>query len=83
MAKGDSTDAQCAAFLMALCMKGEADEELMAFIDVYRGYSLNYHALPNSLNSAGPTEGRTTFSDYTASQSTACFSGFHTGAAWR
>jgi anthranilate phosphoribosyltransferase len=61
MAKGDSTDAQCAAFLMALCMKGEADDELMAFIDVYRGYTLNYHAQPNSLNSIGPTEGRKRF----------------------
>lgn len=61
MAKGDSTDAQCAAFLMALCMKGEADDELMAFIDVYRGYSLNYHTQPNSLNTIGPTEGRKRF----------------------
>ncbi|MDR6555651.1 anthranilate phosphoribosyltransferase [Paenibacillus qinlingensis] len=61
MAKGDSTDAQCAAFLMALCMKGEADDELMAFIDVYRGYALNYHAQPNSLTSIGPTEGRKRF----------------------
>ncbi|OCT14945.1 anthranilate phosphoribosyltransferase [Paenibacillus pectinilyticus] len=61
MANGDSTDAQCAAFLMALCMKGEADEELMAFIDVYRHNSLNYRSQPNSLNSTGPTEGRKRF----------------------
>lgn len=58
MAKGDSTEAQCAAFLMAICMKGEADDELMAFIDVYRRNSLMYQAQPNSLNSTGPTEGR-------------------------
>ncbi|MDQ0878004.1 anthranilate phosphoribosyltransferase [Paenibacillus sp. V4I3] len=61
MARGDSTDAQCAAFLMALCMKGEADEELMAFIDVFRSYSLNYHTFADSLNCAGPTEGRQYF----------------------
>ncbi|MZQ85890.1 anthranilate phosphoribosyltransferase [Paenibacillus sp. 5J-6] len=61
MAKGDSTDAQCAAFLMALCMKGEADEEMRAFIDVFRSYSLNYHAFADSLNCAGPTEGRQFF----------------------
>ncbi|GFZ86060.1 anthranilate phosphoribosyltransferase [Paenibacillus marchantiophytorum] len=61
MARGDSTDAQCAAFLMALCMKGEADEELRAFVDVFRSYSLNYHAFADSLNCAGPTEGRQFF----------------------
>ncbi|KQX49079.1 anthranilate phosphoribosyltransferase [Paenibacillus sp. Root444D2] len=61
MARGDSTEAQCAAFLMALCMKGEADEELMAFIDVFRSYSLNYHTFADSLNCAGPTEGRQYF----------------------
>lgn len=61
MARGDSTDAQCAAFLMALCMKGEADDELMAFIDVFRSYSLNYHAFADSLQCAGPTEGRQYF----------------------
>lgn len=61
MARGDSTDAQCAAFLMALCMKGEAEEELMAFIDVFRSYSLKYHNLTDSLQCAGPTEGRQYF----------------------
>ncbi|OPH48566.1 anthranilate phosphoribosyltransferase [Paenibacillus ferrarius] len=61
MAGGHSTDAQCAAFLMALCMKGEADEELRAFVDVFRSYSLNYHALADSLNCAGPAEGRHLF----------------------
>ncbi|OAS17592.1 anthranilate phosphoribosyltransferase [Paenibacillus oryzisoli] len=61
MAKGDSTDAQCAAFLMALCMKGEGDDELMAFIDAYRSYSLNYPPHPYSLHSIGLTEGRKRF----------------------
>ncbi|NOV04087.1 anthranilate phosphoribosyltransferase [Paenibacillus planticolens] len=61
MARGDSTDAQCAAFLMALCMKGEADEELRAFIDVFRSYSLHYHPFADSLNCAGPSEGRQFF----------------------
>ncbi|MDD9269850.1 anthranilate phosphoribosyltransferase [Paenibacillus sp. GCM10023248] len=61
MAGGDSTDAQCAAFLMALCMKGEADEELRAFIDVFRSYSLKYQPFEDSLNCAGQTEGRRYF----------------------
>lgn len=61
MARGDSTDAQCAAFLMALCMKGEADEELRAFIDVFHSYSLKYHPFVDSLNCAGLTEGRQYF----------------------
>ncbi|TXK84736.1 anthranilate phosphoribosyltransferase [Paenibacillus sp. N3.4] len=61
IARGDSTDAQCAAFLMALCMKGESSEELMAFIDVFRSYSLPYHACADSLNCAGPAEGRQYF----------------------
>jgi anthranilate phosphoribosyltransferase len=61
MARGESTDAQCAAFLMALCMKGEANEELLAFIDVFRSYSLSYPTFVDSLNCAGPTEGRQYF----------------------
>ncbi|MEW9700122.1 anthranilate phosphoribosyltransferase [Paenibacillus sp. SI8] len=58
LALGHSTDAQCAAFLMALCMKGESIDELKAFIDVFRGCSLSYQSSRNSLLSAGPAEGR-------------------------
>ncbi|MBD0381703.1 anthranilate phosphoribosyltransferase [Paenibacillus sp. WST5] len=61
MARGDSTDAQCAAFLMALCMKGEANDELNAFLDVFRSYSLNYQPFADSLSCAGQAEGRRYF----------------------
>lgn len=58
IARGESTDAQTAAFLMAMRMKGEADEEMMGFIDVFRKYSLPYRSFSNSLNCAGPYDGR-------------------------
>lgn len=57
IAGGESTDAQCAAFFMALKMKGETEEEMTAFIDVFRTYSLGYTAYPDSLNCAGPYDG--------------------------
>lgn len=59
IACGDSTDAQCAAFLMVLRLKGESEDELMAFIDVFRKYSLPYTSISDSLkNCAGPYDGR-------------------------
>jgi len=58
MAEGDSTDAQNAAFLMALRMKGEAGEELRAFVDVFRSHRLPYIEHQHSLNSVSPYEGR-------------------------
>lgn len=58
IARGESTDAQTAAFLMAMRMKGEAVEELMGFIDVFRKYSLPYRSFSHSLNCAGPYDGR-------------------------
>ncbi|MDQ1912409.1 anthranilate phosphoribosyltransferase [Paenibacillus sp. GD4] len=58
IARGESTDAQTAAFLMAMRMKGEADEEMMGFIDVFRKYSLPYRSFSHSLNCAGPYDGR-------------------------
>ncbi|OXM86840.1 anthranilate phosphoribosyltransferase [Paenibacillus rigui] len=58
IARGEATDAQTAAFLMAMRMKGEADEEMMGFIDVFRKYSLPYRSFSNSLNCAGPYDGR-------------------------
>ncbi|MCU6793397.1 anthranilate phosphoribosyltransferase [Paenibacillus sp. WQ 127069] len=61
IARGESTDAQTAAFLMAMRMKGEADEEMMGFVDVFRKYSLPYRSFSNSLNCAGPYDGRQYF----------------------
>lgn len=61
IARGESTDAQTAAFLMAMRMKGEAVEELMGFIDVFRKYSLPYRSFSHSLNCAGPYDGRRYF----------------------
>lgn len=61
IARGESTDAQTAAFLMAMRMKGEADEEMMGFIDVFRKYSLPYRSFSHSLNCAGPYDGRVYF----------------------
>ena len=50
IARGESTEAQTSAFLMAIRMKGETDEEIMAFIDVFRKYSLPYASFSDSLN---------------------------------
>lgn len=61
IARGEATDAQTAAFLMAMRMKGEADEEMMGFIDVFRKYSLPYRSFSQSLNCAGPYDGRLYF----------------------
>lgn len=61
IARGESTDAQTAAFLMAMRMKGEADEEMMGFIDVFRKYSLPYRSFSHSLNCSGPYDGRLYF----------------------
>ncbi|MFE5320138.1 anthranilate phosphoribosyltransferase [Paenibacillus sp. NPDC056579] len=61
IARGESTDAQTAAFLMAMRMKGEDDEEMMGFIDVFRKYSLPYRSFSDSLNCAGPYDGRNYF----------------------
>lgn len=61
IARGESTDAQTAAFFMAVRMKGEADDEIMAFIDVFRKYSLPYASYSDSLNNAGPYDGRHLF----------------------
>jgi anthranilate phosphoribosyltransferase len=61
IARGESTDAQTAAFFMAVRMKGEAENEIMAFIDVFRKYSLPYASFSDSLNCAGPYDGRHLF----------------------
>ncbi|MCZ8521408.1 MULTISPECIES: anthranilate phosphoribosyltransferase [Paenibacillus] len=61
VARGESTDAQTAAFLIAMRMKGESFEEVKGFIDVFRKYSLPYKPFPHSLNCAGPYDGRLYF----------------------
>lgn len=61
IARGESTEAQTSAFLMAIRMKGEADEEIMAFIDVFRKYSLPYASFSDSLNCAGAYGSRQLF----------------------
>lgn len=53
IARGESTEAQTAAFLTAMRMKGETDEEVTAFVDVFRKYSLPYTSFSDSLNCAG------------------------------
>lgn len=61
LARGDATEAGCAAFLMALRMKGAVEEELAAFIDVFRSYSLPYPAIADSLTCACAADGRRMF----------------------
>ncbi|WP_282941289.1 anthranilate phosphoribosyltransferase [Paenibacillus sp. RC67] len=61
IARGESTDAQTAAFLMGMRMKGEADEEVMGFIDVFRKYSLPFRSFSDSLNCGGSYDGRLYF----------------------
>ncbi|WP_426445706.1 anthranilate phosphoribosyltransferase [Paenibacillus sp. S-38] len=61
MARGEATDAQAAAFLIAMRMKGESPEEIKGFIDIFRRYSLRYKPFPQSLNCAGPYDGRLYF----------------------
>ncbi|MDB5053549.1 MAG: anthranilate phosphoribosyltransferase [Bacilli bacterium] len=61
ISRGEATDAQVAAFLIAERMKGESDEEIMAFIDVFRKYSLPFASFSDSLNCAGPYDGRNYF----------------------
>jgi anthranilate phosphoribosyltransferase len=61
ISRGEATDAQIAAFLMAERMKGESDDEIMAFIDVFRRYSLPLTSFSDSLNCAGPYDGRNYF----------------------
>ena len=61
ISRGEVTDAQVGAFLMALRMKGETHDEIMAFVDVFRKYSLPFASYSNSLNCAGPYDGRNYF----------------------
>lgn len=61
IARGEAADAQTAALFTAIRMKGEADDELMAFIDVFRKYSYPYKSFSSSINCAGPYDGRSYF----------------------
>ncbi|MEI7025252.1 anthranilate phosphoribosyltransferase [Paenibacillus sp. y28] len=61
VARGESTEIQTAAFLMACRMKGESDDEMLAFIDVFRQYSLPFKSYSGAINCAGPYNGRSYF----------------------
>jgi anthranilate phosphoribosyltransferase len=61
MAREEASDAQSAAFLMALRMKGETPEETLGFIDAFRKHSLPYASFSGSLNCGGSQAGRQTF----------------------
>lgn len=61
IARGEATDSQLAAFLMALRMKGETLDEQLGFLDVFRKYSKPYTSFSNSVACAGSYEGRETF----------------------
>ncbi|GIQ70162.1 anthranilate phosphoribosyltransferase [Xylanibacillus composti] len=60
IATNHASDVQIAAFLMALRMKGESDDEIMALVDVFREYAIPFRKFPNSINCAGPYDGRYT-----------------------
>jgi anthranilate phosphoribosyltransferase len=55
---GKATPAQIGAFLVAERIKMESIEEIQAFIDSYREHSFR-HPIPESLDCAGPYDGRT------------------------
>jgi anthranilate phosphoribosyltransferase len=62
---GRSSDAQTAAFLMAVRVKGEAPQEITAFAEVLRQQTKRIETppelLPSLLDSAGPHDGRKGF----------------------
>ncbi len=60
IADNRASDVQIASFLMALRMKGESDDEITALIDVFREQTIPYRKYPNSINCAGPYDGRYT-----------------------
>lgn len=61
IARGEVSDAQAAAFLIAARMKGETDEEIRGFIEVFRKYSHPFASFSHSVCMAGGHEGRSTF----------------------
>lgn len=61
MARGEATEAQAAAFLVALRMKKETSEEMTAFIDVFRKYTMPFASFSDSVSSVGLYEGRSSF----------------------
>ncbi len=61
LACGEATEAQAAALLMGLRMKGETDDELLSFIEAYRRHLQPFAAFHQSVNCAGPYDGRDYF----------------------
>lgn len=54
---GEATPAQTAAFFVAERIKMETADELLAFVEALREYSLK-HSIPGSVDCAGPYDGR-------------------------
>lgn len=54
---GDATPAQIGAYLVALRLKPESPDEILAFIHALKERS-RHHAVPESLDCAGPYDGR-------------------------
>jgi anthranilate phosphoribosyltransferase len=58
IARKEATDVQIASWLMAERMKSETDDEIMAFIHVFRKYCTPIQSFTSSINCAGPYDGR-------------------------
>jgi anthranilate phosphoribosyltransferase len=58
IARKEATDVQIASWLIAERMKSESDDEIMAFIHVFRKYCAPIQSFTNSINCAGPYDGR-------------------------
>lgn len=61
MAKGEASEAQCAAFITGMRMKGETEDEIAAFVLAFRHYRLPIRAYPSSLSSGGSSIKRHAF----------------------
>ncbi|WP_202077763.1 anthranilate phosphoribosyltransferase [Caldalkalibacillus salinus] len=65
MISGEATDAQVAAFLIALRLKGQSAEEIRAFINQFRVHATPIQVSPTIrerlIDVAGPYDGRQTF----------------------
>lgn len=61
LARGEATDAQASAFLVALRMKCESAGELLSFIHVFREYCTLVASCTSSIHYAGPHIGRRYF----------------------
>ncbi len=51
--EGNASDAQIAAFLMGLSMKGETEEEILATVKVFRNYAIKIKCPPGTVDIVG------------------------------